>query len=102
MGFGSTTGAFVGTAGYASPEQVRGLAVDHRSDIFAFGTVLYEMLGGQRAFSGESPVEAMNAILKADPPPLPGVSPAIERIVRHPSGKPDYRWAKEIATSAES
>ena len=53
-----------------SPEQVRGQAVDHRSDIFSFGVVLYEMLTGQRAFRGDSAVETMNAILKEDPAPV--------------------------------
>ena len=56
-------GAVMGTAGYMSPEQVRGQAVDHRSDIFSFGVVLYEMLTGERPFRGESAVETMNAIL---------------------------------------
>ena len=57
----------LGTVGYMSPEQVRGQAVDHRSDIFSFGVVLYEMLTGRRAFHGDSAVETMNAILKEDP-----------------------------------
>ena len=60
----------LGTAGYMSPEQVRGKEVDARTDIFAFGAILYEMLSGQRAFKGESSVETMNAILKEDPPEL--------------------------------
>ena len=51
-----------------SPEQVRGADTDHRSDIFSFGVILYEMLAGQRAFQAESQVETMNAILHADPP----------------------------------
>ena len=59
----------LGTVGYMAPEQVRGLAVDHRSDIFAFGAILYEMLSGQRAFRGETGVDAMMAILKDEPPP---------------------------------
>ena len=63
-------GMVIGTVGYMSPEQVRGLAVDHRSDIFSFGAILYEMLAGQRAFQGESAVETMNAILKSEPPEL--------------------------------
>ena len=58
----------LGTVGYMSPEQVRGDAADHRSDIFSFGAVLYEMLTGQRAFQGRSAVETMNAILKEEPP----------------------------------
>jgi len=79
-------GTIMGTAGYMSPEQVRGERVDHRSDIFSFGTILYEMLSGKRAFQGDSAVETMNAILTVEPPLLTqenGVSPAIERIVHH-------------------
>ena len=60
----------MGTVGYMSPEQVRGQEADHRSDIFAFGVILYEMLSGRRAFTGESVVEVMSAILKEEPPEL--------------------------------
>jgi len=74
-------GTVVGTAGYMSPEQVRGEAVDARSDIFSFGVILYEMLSGRQAFSGTSSVEVMNAILKDDPADLVDVPPALERIV---------------------
>ena len=63
-----TRSVILGTAGYMSPEQVRGQAVDHRSDIFSLGAMLYEMVIGQRAFTGESTVETMSAILKHDPP----------------------------------
>jgi serine/threonine protein kinase len=63
-------GLVLGTAGYMSPEQVRGIPADHRSDIFSLGTVLYEMLTGRRPFAGDSPIETMNAILKQDAPPL--------------------------------
>jgi len=76
----------MGTASYMAPEQVRGDATDARTDIFAFGAVLYEMLSGKRAFRRETPAETMTAILKEDPPELadPGhpVSPALDRIVR--------------------
>jgi Tol biopolymer transport system component len=76
-------GMVMGTAGYMSPEQVRGEAVDHCADLFSFGVVLYEMLCGKRAFAGDSSVEVMNAILKDDPPDLPAsVPPALGRIVR--------------------
>ncbi len=80
-------GTVLGTAGYMSPEQVRGKAADSRSDIFAFGAILYEMLSGKRAFHGDSAADTMSAILKEDPPELTetnrNVSPALERIVRH-------------------
>ncbi len=79
-------GMVLGTAGYMSPEQVRGKEVDARTDIFAFGAILYEMLSGRRAFKGESSIETMNAILKDDPPELGTdqlrISPGLERIVR--------------------
>lgn len=79
------SGVIMGTAGYMSPEQVRGQPTDHRSDIFSFGAVLYEMLSGKRAFHGDSMVESLNAILKDEPPDLAeglaGVSPALSRLV---------------------
>src|SRR6202451_1006704 len=80
-------GVVMGTAGYMSPEQVRGKAADHRSDIFAFGAILYEMISGKRAFHGETPADTMSAIIKDEPPELAdlrlNVPPALERIVRH-------------------
>ncbi len=80
-------GTVLGTVGYMSPEQVRGQAMDHRSDIFTFGAVLYEMITRKRAFQGESSIETMNAILKSDPPEIDAeqtkISPGLERIVRH-------------------
>jgi serine/threonine protein kinase len=80
-------GAIMGTAGYMSPEQVRGRVLDQRSDIFSFGAVLYEMLSGRRAFHGESVADTMSAILKEDPPELSNadnnISPALERLVSH-------------------
>jgi serine/threonine protein kinase len=60
----------MGTAGYMSPEQVRGTAVDHRADIFAFGAILYEMLTGKRAFQRSTAAETMTAILNDDPPSI--------------------------------
>ncbi|HKU26993.1 MAG TPA: serine/threonine-protein kinase, partial [Candidatus Sulfotelmatobacter sp.] len=59
-------GQVLGTAGYMSPEQVRGLQVDHRSDIFTFGSIFFEMLSGKRAFSRDTAAETMTAILKED------------------------------------
>jgi eukaryotic-like serine/threonine-protein kinase len=77
-------GMAVGTAGYMSPEQVRGEPVDHRSDIFSFGVVLYEMLTGKRAFSGTSSMDVLSAILKEEPQELPeSVPPALRQIVQH-------------------
>jgi serine/threonine protein kinase len=67
----TTPGMVLGTIGYMSPEQVRGLQLDHRSDIFALGAILYEMLAGQRAFSGLSSADAIGAILDKDPPERP-------------------------------
>ena len=82
----TAAGVVMGTASYMAPEQVRGEAADPRTDIFAFGAVLYEMLSGGRAFRRDTPAETMTAVLKDDPPELsdPGrlVSPALERIVR--------------------
>ncbi|MBM3775702.1 MAG: serine/threonine-protein kinase [Acidobacteria bacterium] len=79
-------GMVMGTAGYMSPEQVRGIEADARSDIFSFGAILYEMLTGRRAFERESAVETMSAILREAPPPFGEagrVSPALERVVWH-------------------
>jgi Tol biopolymer transport system component len=79
-------GVILGTVGYMSPEQVRGDRADHRADIFAFGAVLYEMLGGRQAFHRETGIETMAAILREDPPELPiaqrQIPPALDRLVR--------------------
>lgn len=71
----------IGTAAYMSPEQAEGRPVDARSDIFSFGAVLYKMLSGRRAFEGQSSLSTLAAILRADPEPLKGVSPELQRIV---------------------
>jgi tetratricopeptide (TPR) repeat protein/TolB-like protein len=80
-------GVIVGTTGYMSPEQVRGTAVDHRSDIFSFGVILYEMLSGQRAFQRHSDIETLMAILNEEPPQLERasglVTPELADIVGH-------------------
>jgi Tol biopolymer transport system component len=80
------SGVVLGTVGYMSPEQVRGQPADARSDIFAFGCVLYEMLARRRAFQGETAAETMTAILREEPPPLeeidPALPPAVDRIVK--------------------
>jgi eukaryotic-like serine/threonine-protein kinase len=81
----TSPGTVLGTVGYMSPEQVRGQDVDHRTDIFAFGAILYEMLSGTRAFRRDSSVETMNAILNDDPPEMSSSAshavPAVSRIV---------------------
>ena len=84
---GTEPGVVLGTVGYMSPEQVKGLPADHRSDIFSFGAILYEMLSGRRAFQRDTAVETMTAILKDDPPDLVDsgvkVVPGLDRIVQH-------------------
>ena len=67
----------MGTAGYMSPEQVRGQTVDHRTDIFAFGAILYEMLTGKRAFQRSTSAETMTAILNDEPPAISQTGPNI-------------------------
>ena len=74
-------GTVVGTAAYMSPEQAQGKPVDVRSDVFAFGVVLYEMLAGTRAFPGTSALQVLSAVLRDEPPRLQ-VPPALDRIVR--------------------
>jgi Tol biopolymer transport system component len=101
-------GTVLGTAGYMSPEQVRGVAVDARSDIFSFGAILYEMVSGKRAFHRDTAADTMSAILKEDPPDFAetnrNVSPALERIVQHCLEKnPEARFhsASDIAFDLE-
>ena len=102
-------GLIMGTAGYMSPEQVRGQAADPRSDIFAFGAILYEMLSGKRAFHGETSADTMSAILKEEVPELSetarNVPAGLERIVRHCLEKhPSQRFhsAGDLAFDLES
>ena len=76
-------GVVLGTVGYMSPEQIKGLPADQRSDIFSFGVILYEMLGGSRAFHGDTAVETMTAILRHDPPELPDTIPSAVRQIAH-------------------
>ena len=102
-------GTVMGTAGYMSPEQVRGQTVDHHSDIFSLGTILYEMISGKRAFKGDTGVETMSAILKEDPPELSesglNVTPGLDRIVRHCLEKePGQRFqsARDLAFDLEN
>ena len=102
-------GAVMGTVGYMSPEQVRGQRLDHRSDVFSLGAVLYEMLSGKRAFRGDSAIETLNAILKEDPPELSQsnnqMNSALERVVMHCLEKnPEQRFqsAQDVAFALES
>ena len=79
-------GTIVGTVQYMSPEQIEGRDVDGRSDIFSLGAVLYEMVTGQRAFPGNSPLSVASAILEKEPPPVaslrPMTPPELDRVVR--------------------
>jgi Tol biopolymer transport system component len=108
MTHATEAGVVMGTAGYMSPEQVRGIAVDARSDIFSFGAILFEMISGKRAFHRETAADTMSAILKEEPPDLSetnrNVSPALERIVQHCLEKnPEQRFhsASDIAFDLE-
>src|SRR5262249_40361614 len=105
-------GVVLGTVGYMSPEQVRGEETDPRSDLFAFGAILYEMLSGQRAFRRNTGVETMHAILNEEPPELTkansSVPGALERIVqrclekdpeRRFQSASDLRFALESSTT---
>ena len=97
-------GTVMGTMGYMSPEQLRGLGVDHRSDIFSFGAILYELLSGKKAFKRDTASDTIAAVLKEEPPELTqtgrNVSPALDHIVRHCLEKdPESRFqtAKDVA-----
>jgi eukaryotic-like serine/threonine-protein kinase len=101
-------GMVMGTVGYMAPEQVRGLTTDARTDLFAFGAVLYEMLTGRRAFERESPAETMTAIVKDDPSamsPTLDIPLALDRIVRRCLEKrPEdrFRSAADLAFQLET
>ncbi len=108
-GVQTTAGTVLGTFGYMAPEQVRGLAVDHRADMFSFGAVLYEMLSGERAFKGETAADTMTAILTKEPPELDtirlSISPGLDRIVRRCLEKsPELRFqsANDLAFALET
>jgi predicted Ser/Thr protein kinase len=90
-------GRILGTVSYMSPEQAEGKKVDARSDIFSFGTLLYEMLTGERAFRGESTLSTLSAILTLEPRPLrslaPSIPPEVERVITRCLRKdPEKRW----------
>ncbi len=102
-------GVVMGTVGYMSPEQVRGESTDHRTDIFAFGAVLYEMLTGKRAFQKPTATETQAAILREDPPNIldlvPNLPPGVQRIVQRCLDKgPEQRFqsAADLAFALES
>ena len=108
----TTDGMLVGTFQYMAPEQLEGKEPDARSDIFAFGAVLYEMLCGKPAFAGRTKASTIAAILSSEPPPLSAVQPlappALERVIRQCLAKdPDERWqnagdiARELKWIAE-
>jgi len=106
---GTEPGALLGTVGYMSPEQARGGEADPRSDIFAFGCLLREMLTGRRAFERGSAAETLAAIIREEPEPLPATLPevplALERIVTHCLEKsPDERFqsARDLAFDLQS
>jgi len=102
-------GLVMGTAGYMSPEQVRGETVDHRTDIFAFGAILYEMLSGKRAFRRATSAETMTAILNDDPPVISqtgaNLPPALQRVVHRCLEKnPEQRFhsASDLAFALDA
>jgi serine/threonine protein kinase len=105
----STPGVAMGTAGYMSPEQVRGLPVDSRSDLFSFGAVFYEMLTGARAFRGDTDAETLTAILKEDPAEpsrrVAELPASLDRIVRHcleKSPQERFQSARDLAFDLEA
>jgi formylglycine-generating enzyme required for sulfatase activity/dienelactone hydrolase/predicted Ser/Thr protein kinase len=105
---GTSAGQLLGTVAYMSPEQAEGLPLDTRSDIFALGVVLYEMLCGRRPFRGETTLATLASILREDPQAprqlLPAISVELERIIlRCLAKKPDQRYgsAAEVARDLE-
>jgi tRNA A-37 threonylcarbamoyl transferase component Bud32 len=102
-------GVVVGTVGYMAPEQIRGQPVDGRTDLFALGAVLYEMLSGRRPFQGSTNADTMFAIVKDDPPELSvsrsDVPPMLERIVLHCLEKNPaerFQTARDVAFALET
>jgi len=104
----TASGIILGTAAYMSPEQARGQAVDSRSDIFSLGAVLYEMLSGERPFSGNTYADLVSAILRQDPATLSAGSkilPALERVVRRcleKSPMERFQSARDLAFQLDS
>ncbi|MGH9256477.1 MAG: protein kinase domain-containing protein [Vicinamibacterales bacterium] len=103
----TTPGMVLGTVGYMAPEQVRGGTADHRADLFALGTILYEMLAGRRAFHAPTTAETMTAILREDPPELAldGVPPGLARLVQRCMEKSPaarFKSADDLAFALEA
>ena len=106
---GTEAGMVMGTVGYMSPEQVRGKTADHRSDIFAFGTILYEMVTGKQTFRKPTSAETMTAILNDEPTSIsqlaPSVPPGLQRVVhrcleKHPEQR--FQSASDLAFALEA
>jgi TolB-like protein len=99
-------GRVLGTVAYMAPEQARGMAVDQRTDIFAFGVVLYEMVTGERPFRGATATDTVAAIIKDDPPPLPASVPGALRalIERCLAKDPAHRYQRggEVQAALEA
>ncbi len=98
-------GMIVGTAGYMSPEQVRAETVDHRSDIFSLGVILFEMISGRQPFARLSSVETMNAVLHDDPPHTEDLDPGIARVIHHALEKNSadrFQSVKDFAFALET
>jgi eukaryotic-like serine/threonine-protein kinase len=102
-------GVVMGTVGYMAPEQVRAAAIDGRTDLFAFGVVLYEMITGRRAFKRDTTAETMTAILREDPPEIAALRadtpPALVRIVQHCLEKNPierFQTARDVAFALDS
>jgi serine/threonine protein kinase len=102
----STPGAVLGTVGYMSPEQAQGRIseIDHRSDVFSFGCILYEAITGRKAFEGKDAIDSLNKIIREPPPPIATVAPDaptdLQRIVRRCLAKdPEerYQTIKDVA-----
>jgi serine/threonine protein kinase/Tol biopolymer transport system component len=105
----TSPGTVIGTVGYMSPEQVRGQPVDHRSDLFSLGTLMYEMVAAEHPFRSDSPADTMSAILREEPPDPsdanPNVTPGLERVIRHcleKSPAQRFQSARDLAFQLET